>query len=36
MVLKIPQHDHGDGLVDSADRVIVGTAFLKDLMEAGL
>jgi hypothetical protein len=36
IVLKIPQHDHGDGLVDSADRVIVGAAFLRDLVEAGL
>jgi hypothetical protein len=36
IVLKIPQHDHGDGLVDSADRVAVGAAFLRDLVEAGL
>ena len=36
IVLKIPQHDHGDGLVDSADRVVVGAAFLRDLVEAGL
>jgi hypothetical protein len=36
IVLKIPQHDHGDGLVDSADRVVIGAAFLRDLVEAGL
>ena len=36
IVLKIPQHHHGDGLVDSADRVVVGAAFLRDLVEAGL
>ena len=36
IVLKIPQHDHGDGLVDSADRVVIGAAFLRDLGEAGL
>ena len=36
IVLKIPQHDHGDGLVDSADRVVVGVAFLHDLVDAGL
>jgi hypothetical protein len=36
IVLKIPQSDHGDGLVDSADRVVVGAAFLRDLVEAGL
>ena len=36
IVLKIPQHDHGHGLVDSTDRVIVGAAFLRDLVEAGL
>lgn len=35
-VLKIPQHDYGDGLVDSADRVVIGAAFLRDLVEAGL
>ena len=33
-VLKIPQYDHGHGLVDSADRVVVGAAFLRDLVEA--
>jgi hypothetical protein len=36
IVLTIPQHDHGEGLVDSADRVVVGAAFLRDLVEAGL
>ena len=36
IVLKIPQHDHDNGLVDSADRVVVGAAFLRDLVEAGL
>lgn len=36
IVLKIPQHDHGDGLIDSADRVVIGAAFLCDLVEAGL
>jgi hypothetical protein len=36
IVLKIPQHDHGDGLADSADRVVIGAAFLRDLVEAGL
>jgi hypothetical protein len=36
IVLKIPQHDQGDGLVDSADRVVVGAALLRDLVEAGL
>jgi uncharacterized protein (DUF2252 family) len=36
IVLKIPQHDHGAGRVDSADRVVVGAAFLRDLVEAGL
>jgi hypothetical protein len=36
IVLKIRQHDHGYGLVDSADRVVVGAAFLRDLVNAGL
>jgi hypothetical protein len=36
IVLKIPQHDQGEGLVDSADRVVVGAAFLRVLVEAGL
>ena len=35
-VLKIPQYDHGHGLVDSVDRIEVGAAFLRDLVEAGL
>ena len=35
IVLKIPQQDHGDGLVDSADRVVIGAAFLRDLVKAG-
>jgi hypothetical protein len=35
-LLKVPQHDHGDGLVDSVDRVVIGAAFLRDLVEAGL
>lgn len=36
VVLEIPQHDHGGGLVDSVDRVAIGAAFLRDLVEAGL
>jgi hypothetical protein len=36
IVLRIPQHDHGGGLVDSTDRVVVGAAFLRALVEAGL
>jgi hypothetical protein len=36
IVLKVPQYDHGHGLIDSADRVVVGAAFLRDLVEAGL
>lgn len=36
IVLKIPQHIHGDGLVDSANRVVVGAAFLCELVKAGL
>jgi hypothetical protein len=36
IVLKIPQHDHGDGLIDSADRIVVGAAFLRHLVGAGL
>jgi hypothetical protein len=35
IVLKAPQRDHGDGLVDSADRVVIGAAFLRDLVAAG-
>jgi len=35
-VLRIPQHNHGDGLVDSVDRVVIGAAFLRDLVDAGL
>jgi hypothetical protein len=35
IVLRIPQHDHGDGLIDSTDRVVVGAAFLRALVEAG-
>jgi len=36
-VLKIPQRrHHGDGLVDLVDRVVVGAAFLRDLVETGL
>jgi hypothetical protein len=36
IVLRIPQHDDGNGLVDSTDRVVVGSAFLRALVEAGL
>jgi len=36
IMLKIPQHNHGEGLVDSADRVVVGAALLRDLVEASL
>jgi hypothetical protein len=36
IVLKVPQHDHGDGPVDTADRVVIGAAFLRALVEAGL
>jgi hypothetical protein len=36
VVLKIPQLDHGDGLVDAVDRTVVGAAFLKELVAAGL
>jgi hypothetical protein len=35
IVLRIPQHDHGNGLIDSADRVVVGAAFLRALVKAG-
>jgi hypothetical protein len=35
-MLKIPQHEHTDGLVDSTDRVLAGTALLRDLVEADL
>lgn len=36
VVLRIPQHDNGDGPVDSEDRVVIGAAFLRALVEAGL
>ncbi|OXM45173.1 DUF262 domain-containing protein [Amycolatopsis alba] len=36
LVVKAPQRDHGDGPVDSADRVVLGAAFLRDLVAAGL
>jgi hypothetical protein len=36
IVLRIPQHDHGNGPVDSTDRVVAGSAFLRALVEAGL
>jgi hypothetical protein len=36
IVLRIPQHNHGDDLVDAANRVVVGSALLRDLVEAGL
>jgi hypothetical protein len=35
ILFKIAQHDHGDGLVDSEDRVIAGAAFLHALVKAG-
>jgi hypothetical protein len=35
IVLRVPQHDHGDGLIDSTDRVVVGAAFLRALVTAG-
>jgi hypothetical protein len=35
IVLTIPQHDHGNGLIDSTDRVVVGAAFLRALVKAG-
>jgi hypothetical protein len=31
IMLKVRQHHGGGGLVDSADRVVVGAAFLRDL-----
>jgi Protein of unknown function DUF262 len=36
VLLKIPQYDHGEGLVDSVNRIEVGAAFLRDLVKAGL
>jgi hypothetical protein len=36
IVLRIPQHDNGDGPVDSEDRVVIGAAFLRALVNAGL
>jgi hypothetical protein len=36
IVLTTPQRDLGNGLVDSQDRVLVGAAFLRDLIELGL
>jgi len=36
MLLKIPQDDAGDGPVDTVDRVAVGAAFLRELVDAGL
>jgi hypothetical protein len=35
-LLGIHQEDRGDGPVDAADRVAVGAALLRDLIEAGL
>ncbi|GLY70253.1 hypothetical protein [Amycolatopsis taiwanensis] len=35
-VLKVPQRDHGAGPVDSTDRVVIGAAFLRELVTAGL
>jgi hypothetical protein len=36
IVLRMPQHNYGNDLVDSTDRVVVGAAFLRALVEAGL
>jgi len=36
IVLRILQHDDGEGPVDSEDRVVVGAAFLRDLLDVGL
>jgi hypothetical protein len=36
IVLKVPQHDYGDGPVDTADRVVTGAEFLQAMVEAGL
>ncbi|MFK0250071.1 hypothetical protein ACIQUM_35680 [Amycolatopsis azurea] len=36
IVLAAPQRDDGDGPVDSADRVVIGAVFLRDLVAAGL
>ena len=36
IVLRISQHDYGDGPVDSEDRVVIGAAFLRALVDAGL
>ena len=35
IVLRIPQHDQGDGPIDLADRVVIGAAFLRALVKAG-
>ena len=35
IVLRIPQHDHGNGPIDSTDRVVVGAALLRALVKAG-
>ena len=36
IVLRISQHDDGDGPVDSENRVVIGAAFLRALVDAGL
>jgi hypothetical protein len=35
IVLRIPQHDDGNGPIDSTDRVVVGAALLRALVKAG-
>jgi hypothetical protein len=36
LLLKISQHDRGNGLLDSKDRVVVGATLLRALVDAGL
>ena len=36
LLLAIPQRDSDGGLVDTVDRVLVGAALLRELVEAGL
>ena len=36
LLLRVPQDDAGDGPIDCVDRVVMGAAFVKELVEAGL
>jgi hypothetical protein len=36
LLLQVPQADPGGDLIDCVDRVVMGAAFVKELVEAGL